>query len=405
MEFYHFTECPWPHLPPDDQFTSMRVKLPNSVYDPKIGADLYHTYLDQYVLADELGLNCMVNEHHQTATCVNPSAALMLAILARQTKNARLCILGNPIANMSDPIRCAEEMAMIDNISHGRLECGFVRGVPYELFASNRNPTETSERMWDAIDLIIKAWTTHDGPFNYESKWIHKRQVNVWPRPYQQPHPRIWTTGGSSVAHACRSIERGFTFAMFLTPADRVGDMFNATRDHCRKKGLPPPADDQFAYLPLMAVGETEEEAQKAIEGVAWYVTHNKADPHFRAPPGYVETPLFADFITGGFTGGRTDAVRTRGMEYFRENHIAIWGTPDSVVKQIKSLYRKSGGLGHLIAMMHSGDMDFKTTAKSMTLFAKEVVPKLKNLGSVSDGFGPLAERKKTKPRKKRRAG
>ena len=72
---------------------------------------------------------------------------------------------------------------MIDNISYGRLVCGFVRGVPYELFASNRNPTETAERLWESIDLIQKAWTTHDGPFNYESKWIHKRQVNVWPRP------------------------------------------------------------------------------------------------------------------------------------------------------------------------------------------------------------------------------
>ena len=132
MEFYHFTEFPWPHLPPDDTFTSMRVNLPNSVYDPVVGADLYHSYIDQYVLADELGLNCMINEHHQTATCLSPSGPLQMAILARETKNARLCILGNPIANIADPIRCAEEMAMIDNISHGRLDCGFVRGVPFE---------------------------------------------------------------------------------------------------------------------------------------------------------------------------------------------------------------------------------------------------------------------------------
>ena len=115
--------------------------------------------LDQYVLADELGLNCMVNEHHQTATCLNSSGTVPLSILARQTKNARILILGNPAANLADPIRCAEEKAMIDNISYGRLDCGFVRGVPYELFASNRNPTETSERLW-SIDLIQKAWTT-----------------------------------------------------------------------------------------------------------------------------------------------------------------------------------------------------------------------------------------------------
>ena len=128
MEVYHFTEFPWPYLPPDDQFTSMRVNLPSRVYDPKIGADLYNMYLDQHLVADDLGFHCMVNEHHQTATCLNPAAPLALAILARQTKKARLCILGNPAANLADPIRCAEEMAMIDNISHGRLECGFVHG-------------------------------------------------------------------------------------------------------------------------------------------------------------------------------------------------------------------------------------------------------------------------------------
>jgi alkanesulfonate monooxygenase SsuD/methylene tetrahydromethanopterin reductase-like flavin-dependent oxidoreductase (luciferase family) len=401
MEFYHFTEFPWPHLPPDDTYPSMRVNLPNSVYDPEVGADLYHSYLDQYVLADELGLNCMINEHHQTATCLSPSGPLQMAILARETKNARLCILGNPIANIADPIRCAEEMAMIDNISRGRLECGFVRGVPFELFSSNRNPTETAERLWESIDLIIKAWTTHDGPFNYEGKWIHKRQVNIWPRPYQQPHPRVWTTGGSSLAHACRTIERGFTFAMFLTPADRLAEMFNGVRDHCKTKGLPAPADDQFAFMPLVAVGETEEEARKMIEGVFWYVTHNKAEPQFRAPPGYVETALYAKVVTGQFSGGRTDAIRTQGVEFFKKNHVAIYGTPDSVVKQIKSLYRKVGGFGHLIAMLHAGDMSYELTAKSMTLFANEVVPKIKHLGSISTGFGPLAERKKAAPKKK----
>jgi len=78
------------------------------------------------------------------------------------------------------------------------------------------------------------------------------------------------------------------------------------------------------------------------------------------------------------------------GMEYFRKNHVAIYGTPDSVVKQIKALYRKTGGFGHLIAMLHAGSMSFKDVKKSMTLFAKEVVPQIKDLGTVSDRFGLL---------------
>lgn len=393
MEFYHFTEFPWPHLPPEDQFTSMRVNLPSKVYDPKIGADLYNMYLDQHLLADELGLNCMINEHHQTATCLNSAAPLSVAIVARQTRNARICILGNPAANLADPIRNAEEMAMIDNISYGRLECGFVRGVPYELFGSNANPTETSVRLWESIALMQKAWTTHDGPFNYEGRWIHKRQVNVWPRPYQEPHPPIWMTGGSDVNHATRSVENGFTFTMFLTPVEGMKKMFDGVRANLKKKGLPKPADDLFAFMPLVAVGETEEEALKFVKEVFWYVTNNKAEPQFRAPPGYVETQLYANFLSGKFSGGRTDAIRQMGMDYFRENGVAVFGTPDQVVKQLKKMYKQIGGFGHLIAMMHSGDMSYKNAAKSMTLFAKEVAPQLKDIGTVSSSLGPLKER------------
>ena len=393
MEFYHFTEFAWPHLPPEDEFTSARLNLPSSVYDPEKGADLLNMCLDQHVLADELGLNCMVNEHHQTATCLNSSGVVPLSILARQTNKARILILGNPVANLADPIRCAEEMAMIDNISYGRLDCGFVRGVPYELFASNQNPTETSERLWESIGLIQKAWTTHDGPFNYEGKWLHKRQVNVWPRPYQQPHPPIWTTGGSDIAHACRTVSNGFTFAMFLTPVDKLAAMFKGVRNWCRDQGLERPTDDKFAFMPLVAVGETEKEAREVIERVFWYVVNNKAEAQHRAPPGYVETSLFADFLSGRFTGGRTDAIRTKGMEYFRENHVAIYGTPENVVNQIKTLHKKSGGFGHLVAMLHAGDMDFEMTAKSMTLFGQKVAPHLKDLGSVSTSFGPLRKR------------
>ena len=125
----------------------------------------------------------MVNEHHQTATNLNPSAAVVMGALARETRKARLLILGNPIANRREPVRVAEEMAMVDVYSRGRLECGFVRGVPYEMSAGNHRPTRMMERFWEAHDLIVKAWTSHDGPFNWEGKYFHHRQVNIWPRP------------------------------------------------------------------------------------------------------------------------------------------------------------------------------------------------------------------------------
>jgi alkanesulfonate monooxygenase SsuD/methylene tetrahydromethanopterin reductase-like flavin-dependent oxidoreductase (luciferase family) len=181
MDVWHFTEMPYPHLPPIETLNSMRVTLPSRHYDPKVGADLYNRYLDEYMIADDLGFHHMVNEHHQTATCLDVAAPLSAAILARQTRKGRICILGNPVANRGDPLRIAEEMAMIDCISRGRLDVGFVRGVPYEIFAANTNPTQTVERLWEGIDLAVKAWTSHDEPFNFEGRFTRRRLVNLWP--------------------------------------------------------------------------------------------------------------------------------------------------------------------------------------------------------------------------------
>ncbi len=176
MRAWYFTEFPYPYLPPFDELSSIRVNIPSKHFDPRIGADLYNRYLDEHMIADEAGLDLMVNEHHQTATCINACATLSLAVLARQTKKARLLILGNPIANRADPIRIAEEMAMIDCISYGRVEAGFVRGVPYEVFAANTvPPTTTWNGFGKGVDLCVKAWTTTDGPFNFEGKFTHKR--------------------------------------------------------------------------------------------------------------------------------------------------------------------------------------------------------------------------------------
>ena len=107
MRAWFFTEDAYPYLPDQDSYESIRVTLPNKHFDPSTGADLYNMYLDMWCAADEMGLNIMNNEHHQTATCMVPAAPIMLGILARETKNARLLILGNPVSNRSQPDRVA----------------------------------------------------------------------------------------------------------------------------------------------------------------------------------------------------------------------------------------------------------------------------------------------------------
>src|SRR6059058_5645604 len=107
MRVYQFTEQPY-YPVWNDHNGSLRVNLPNRKLDPKIAGDLLHRYYDEWMLADELGLDIMLNEHHQTATCLDSVVPLPLAILSRTTKRARLLPLGNPLANRSDPVRVAE---------------------------------------------------------------------------------------------------------------------------------------------------------------------------------------------------------------------------------------------------------------------------------------------------------
>ena len=174
MQVWHFSEMAyhpaWPQL---REF--YRVIIPSRLFDPKIGADLYHRYLDEWALCDELGINIMTNEHHATATCADSVCTIPMAILARETKKVRLLALGMPIGNRNDPIRVAEEYSMLDVISRGRIEMGFVKGVPFEISPANTNPADLMGRFWEAHDLILKAMTSHDGPFNWEGTHFHYR--------------------------------------------------------------------------------------------------------------------------------------------------------------------------------------------------------------------------------------
>ncbi len=376
MFAWHFTEMPYPNLPPLDTLSTMRVSLPSSLYDPKIGADLYNRYLDEHMLADDLGLNMLLNEHHQTATCINTCAPRSAAVLARQTSKGRICILGNPVANRQDPIRIAEEMAMIDCISRGRLDVGFVRGVPYEVFAANSNPTQTVERLWEGIDLVSKAWTTTDGPFNFEGKFTHKRAINLWPRPYQTPHPAIWITGSSDLDNIKRAASRGFVFATFLQPHTKVKWMFDGYRSAYQDTGLP--GGGGTAYMPLVFTADSDEEAEAGARELCWYLDA-KTEPQYRNPPGYVPVEFNVQALKGAFTG-RTDAMRKQSIEFLKDQGVLIYGKPDDVAKQIKRLYDLVGGFDHLLMMQQAGHLDHKRTSRSMTLFAKEVYPQVRDL-------------------------
>jgi alkanesulfonate monooxygenase SsuD/methylene tetrahydromethanopterin reductase-like flavin-dependent oxidoreductase (luciferase family) len=382
MRVYHFTEQPYPNAWEKHE-GSLRINLPNRHLDPKIAADLFHRYYDEWLLCDELGFDVMLNEHHATATCMSSTCIVGLSVLARQTKRARLLVLGYPIGHRPDPLRCAEELATVDVISRGRLDMGFIKGVPYEFPVSNQNAVGVMDRFWDAHDFIIKAMTSHDAPFNWESEFFHYRHVNLWPRPYQQPHPPVWTTTGSPI-NARIVGERGYVMATLGT-GYATRPLYDVYRQAYTAKFHKPPAADRFAYLGLVAVADTEAEARRRGEMVSIYLGSSAiVAPQFRNPPGYLSIEDNVRILrgdprprTGTKDGGFID-MRTAGVQELIDAGILFCGTPDQVYRQITEFCDYCGGMGNLLMMGHAGHMNHADTVGNLTLFAKEVLPRLK---------------------------
>jgi alkanesulfonate monooxygenase SsuD/methylene tetrahydromethanopterin reductase-like flavin-dependent oxidoreductase (luciferase family) len=388
MRAWHFSENAYPYLPPAETYPSIRVTLPNRVYDPEKGAALYDRFIDEWLIAEDEGVEIMLNEHHQTATCVDPAAPIMLGALARLTKKARLLILGNPIANRRQPVRVAEEMALVDVMSRGRVEAGFVRGVPYEIAPANSNPVRMNERHWEALDLIVKAWTTHDGPFSHEGRFFHHRNVNIWPRPWQQPHPPIWiSTTSPSGANAVGA--RGYIQATFLTGFEGTRQIYDAYRKGWREAGRGEHVPiDRLAYAALVY---THKDKQKALEGadkLLWYVRSNKVPPYFSNPPGYVPVAANVKMLRGA-EHPLSAFARSATVESAIAGGFMFAGTPDEVLAQIQKHYNHVGGWGHLLIMGQAGFLEHDETVEGIRAFAREVYPRLKDLypDSAASGF------------------
>ena len=390
MRVYHFSEMPYPAAWEHADSQPIRVSLPNKYYDPKLGADLLNQRLDEYLLADDLGFDLMFNEHRSTTTCVIPSCVPTIAMMARQTKKARLLALGATIGIRRDPIMVAEEFAFIDVVSRGRLDFGLLKGYPAEVAPSNSNPATVNSRYWEAHDLIVKALSNREGPFNWEGEHFNYRQVNIWPRSYQEPHPPIWVSCFSPFS-AVEVADRDYVCAASIDFNMTVG-IFNAYRKRFVELGRPAPSLNKFAYLCLVAVGNTEEEGYERLSKVrGWVWSSGQTPEQYLNPPGF--NPIAANVLMmkrhpnkvswTNHTVGRSGAAfnpSTGPARNLVDSGMGFGGTPDQVFEQIKEFYLAVGGFGNLLAMMQGGELSHEETQDSMRLFAKEVFPRLKEL-------------------------
>jgi alkanesulfonate monooxygenase SsuD/methylene tetrahydromethanopterin reductase-like flavin-dependent oxidoreductase (luciferase family) len=385
MKTWYFSEQSY--HPAWDNPGRVRIDCPSGAVDPSTAHKLLHRYIDEWVLADELGLNIMVNEHHATYTCMAVSCMLTLGILASRTKNARLLALGVPLLNRLDPFRIAEEVAYVDCMSGGRLELGLIKGTPFEMYISNANPADAGMRYWEAHDLVQRALSSRDGPFSWEGRTFDYRHVNVIPPSFQAPHPPLWLTTLSS-ATAQEAGRRGLVLAITASaPAARRA--YPLYREEYRKTFGREAQLDRFAFLAYLGIGHNQqvglERAQKVL---AFVEATERTDPRYINPPGLASVEDNAKVLKLGRTqshrarflpDGTPMSSRPTASEWV-QNEAMFAGSPDDIVRQVKKFYDSCGGFGHLLIQM-GGTLTHEETVDSLQLFAREVQPRLEAFG------------------------
>lgn len=375
MKFYYFHLMPWPHLPPDfDQnYESAWVTLPNSIFDPERGQALYEQYIQELVDAEKMGWDGVcVNEHHQNAYGTMPSPNIIAAMLTQRTKKCQIGIIGNALPLHADPLRVAEEIAMLDVISGGRIISGFVRGTGMEYYSYNVNPTWSRDRFYEAHDLIIKAWT-EPGPFRWVGKHYKHNYVNIWPRPLQKPHPPIWLPGTGSLETVDYAASKRYPFMMVFSPIVHQKKAYDLYRQLAEEKYGFEATPEHLAFCVPTYVAETDEIARKEVEPHIMWLFHKglKTGP-FATPPGYVTERSLANMMKA-----KVRQFSDLSFDDLIEQGIIIVGSPETVVEKLK-YYSEQLHAGIMVSGATAGDMPREMVYKNMELLATKVMQELR---------------------------
>ena len=356
-------------------FPTVWATLPNSFYDPQKGHALYNRYLDELEYGERLGFDGLcVNEHHQTAYGMMPSPIVTAAALSRRTSRARIAILGSAIPLRTHPLTLAEEHAMIDNITGGRLISGFVRGIGAEYHITGVNPTISHERFHEAHDLIIKAWS-EPGPFEWHSKHYHFEYVNLWPRPYQQPHPPIWipSQGSRETIEFAADPRHKYVYLQTFSPIKQVQRYLQLYRDTATRFGYTA-SPSQLGWASMVYVGDSDEQAL-AEAGPHFEIFRNrflKKPFEMLLPPGYTSRDSMKGMLAAkGDITSNVDAKRAVDMGMFVCGGV-------QTVRETLLTYAREIGFGNLLTMLQFGPLPADLTRRNMERFAMDVMPWLK---------------------------
>src|SRR5215831_11747609 len=331
--------------------------VPSGIYDPDAGARAYRGMIERLELVEALGFDWVsVSEHHYSPRILTPSPIVSAAFLAAHLKKIKIALLG-PIVPQSNPVRVAEEIAMLDTLAQGRLVVGLLRGTANESLSYDLNPQESRERTDEGMELILKAWTEPQ-PFGWQGRHFQYRTVSIWPRPLQQPHPPTYALGTSR--EACEFAARHHLgCGVSYGPFDVMGRATRYYREQCERHGWSP-THEQIIYRANMLVADTDDEARNLL---AKQPTH--------AP--FTMRPGVRDALTK--LDARNIAGEARAPIVTGALPTTFIGSPDTVVEQVRRC-RDEIGAGVLdLSLRPPGSGGPDALMRSLELFGKKVLP------------------------------
>ncbi len=395
LEFYNFHLMPYPFIPPGEDLESTWVTLPNTHFEPGQAHKLFTEYLEQLVACERLGYDgIIVNEHHQNAFGTICAPDVWAGYLAAKTSRIKIGVIGNALPLHQNPLRIAEEIAMLDLISGGRIISGHVRGMGAEYHSSGQDPTTSKAKFWEAHDLIMKAWT-EDGPFSWQGDHYNIEHVNIWPKPMQQPHPPIWMPGTGSTDTIDEVAKRKFSYMQTTTSNWITKKSFNTFRQVCEEKYGYTADLRQLGRVVPTYVAETDAQARREFMPHAmWFFrTGLKIPMHHLSPPGYNSAASMLGMMRGRAAAGVKNFWEMSFDELIDLGYI-ICGSPQTVVDKYHQQVEEYG-LGMAIsAGGQLGSMPNWMVMKNLQIMAEEVIPHFRD----PDGKPEYARSERTAP-------
>jgi alkanesulfonate monooxygenase SsuD/methylene tetrahydromethanopterin reductase-like flavin-dependent oxidoreductase (luciferase family) len=343
-----------------------RPPVSPTLCDPDLAQRSYDQWLEFAVLADEMGFDWVsVSEHHYSPLILAPSVAPLAGALTQIVKRARIALLG-PLVSIANPVRIAEEIAMLDQLSHGRLVVLPLRGTPTEF--NTYEPTDgalTQGRAQEATHLIRKALRESE-PFAWNGEFFNFPLIAIWPRPLQRPFPPLFFSGNSVNSAVFAARERLGVCLSFHRP-ESVANIVGEYRAEAQRVGWQPTPED-IVYRGFALVADTDE---RAAELEAEFLPPTRRYLLEGPVPGPVREAAVAPPVTHA-----PDA----DARPFPPGHILFWGSPDTVVERIRAFHALTG-VGVLDLLFSSVQLPHADIQRSIELFGREVLPRIRDIG------------------------